>query len=924
MFNRENRRLLISLLVITFFFSTPLLSQTNKALTLTDMMEFKHLHHASISENGEWITYNTEPDRGDGEVVVRAVDSKQEFLISRGDNPVFSKNARWVVAVVKPPFAETNKAKDKSKLKNGLALLNTNTGEITEFDNVKSHALSEDSEWLAYQLYAEADTSKNEKNNKSKNEKLAGTQLILRELEAEAEIELPDVVSFAFDSTSQFFAYSVADTSGDRNGLFYRELKNDPQIEHTILQNEDEQYHQLTWCNQSGKLAFLSNVKAEKKEEVPCSMWLWDSESRDLKNILPPDKTPDGWSIPEKNNLSWTRDGDRLFFGLKPKSMFDLKDDEKEEDEKEEVDIFDIQDILEKKEVDVWHWDDPLIIPHQKKQWSRLKDRTYKSVYFVDSDKFVQLADEKIPDVNTNENPNVALGLSDVPYLKEKTWDGTFYDVFTVDLKTGDREKILTHMRSRPRLSPKGKIIVYYDQGQWFIYDLEKKQTIQLTKNLDVPFANEDHDYPYPARGYGIGGWIKNDDAVFIYDKYDIWLFPTSGGEPVNITEVGRKSNMTYRIIKTDRDKEYFKKNERLLLSSYHQLEKNDGFYECYPNKPGVKKLLEEEKKFRFLQKAELADKMIFTRESYTEFPDIWISDLNFNAKKKLTNVNPQIKDFAWGSAELVEWNSVDGIPLQGVLIKPGNYQKGKKYPVLVYFYRLFSQRLHDFNQVVVNHRPCFPYYASNGYAIFLPDVRFEIGRPGFSATKCIVPGVQKLIEMGIADPNAIALHGHSWSGYQTAFMITQTDLFSCAIAGAPVSNMTSAYSGIRWSSGLARQFQYEMTQSRIGGSLWEYPERYIENSPVFFADRIHTPLLIMFGDEDGAVPWYQGIELYLAMRRLKKDCVFLQYRGEPHHPKKYANKLDYTIRMKAYLDHYCKGVPAEKWIKTGIPYEGK
>jgi dipeptidyl aminopeptidase/acylaminoacyl peptidase len=280
--------------------------------------------------------------------------------------------------------------------------------------------------------------------------------------------------------------------------------------------------------------------------------------------------------------------------------------------------------------------------------------------------------------------------------------------------------------------------------------------------------------------------------------------------------------------------------------------------------------------------------------------------------------------EFAWGSAELVEWESVDGIPLQGVLIKPGNYEPGKRYPVIVYYYRFFSQRIYEFNQTVINHRPNFPFYASNGYAVFLPDIRFAVGLPGFSATKCLVPGVQKLVDMGIVDPDAIGLHGHSWSGYQTAFVITQTDIFKCAVAGAPVSNMTSAYSGIRWASGMARQFQYEQSQSRIGASLWERRDLYIDNSPVFFADRINTPLLIIHGDEDGAVPWYQSIELYLAMRRLGKDCIFLQYRGEPHHPQKFPNKLDWFKKMKEYFDFYLKGEPGPDWITKGVEYRGK
>jgi dipeptidyl aminopeptidase/acylaminoacyl peptidase len=512
-----------------------------------------------------------------------------------------------------------------------------------------------------------------------------------------------------------------------------------------------------------------------------------------------------------------------------------------------------------------------------------------------------------------------------VPYRKEATWYGRINDLFAVDLENGERVKIISRLEDRSSLSPGGRYVVFYKDKHWHIFDIKSRSSKNLTDKLDVPFYNEDHDYPSKVPGYGVGGWIEDDKAVLIYDKFDIWMFDTGTGEAENITSgYGRKNQMTFRIENLDPDQQFFKMQEPLLLSSYHNFKKNFGFYSCRMDKPGVAKILEENKKFNLLSKAKEADVLMYTRESFEEFPDVWVADLKFKSPRKISNANPQISDFAWGEPELVEWNSVDGIPLQGVLIKPGNYVPGKKYPVIVYFYRFFSQRMYEFNQMVVNHRPNFPFYTSNGYAVFLPDIRFEVGHPGFASTKCLVPGVQKLIDMGIADPDAIGLHGHSWSGYQTAFVITQTNIFACAIAGAPVSNMTSAYSGIRWGSGLARQFQYEKTQSRIGGSLWEYPELYIENSPVFFADRIKTPTLIMFGDEDGAVPWYQGIELYLALRRLEKDCIFLQYRGEPHHPQKYANKLDYSIKMKQYFDHYLKAMEAPDWIKKGVPYRGK
>jgi len=380
----------------------------------------------------------------------------------------------------------------------------------------------------------------------------------------------------------------------------------------------------------------------------------------------------------------------------------------------------------------------------------------------------------------------------------------------------------------------------------------------------------------------------------------------------------GRERQVRYRIEELDEDKLFYTQGEKVLLSAYYDQLKHHGFYHAEIGATFVDKRMEDKKRYRIIAKARDADILIFTREDFREFPDVWASDSGLNRPKRLTNENPQLADFALGEPQLVEWQSLDGTPLQGVLIKPGNSQEGKRYPVLVYFYRFFSQRMYHFNEMVVNHRPNFPLYTSNGYAVFLPDVRFDVGTPGASATKALVPGVQKLVDMGIADPNAIGLHGHSWSGYQAAFVITQTHIFKAAVAGAPVSNMTSAYSGIRLGTGLARQFQYEAGQSRIGASMWERRDLYIENSPVFFADRIQTPLLIQFGDIDEAVPWQQGIELYLAMRRLDKDVIFLQYFDEPHHLKKYPNKLDYTLKMMEYFDHYLKGKPAPAWMTEG------
>jgi len=914
-------------------------AEQKRPLTFQDVMKFKSIRNPVISEDGLWIACGAQPDRGDGEVKIYGVKDGKVFTVERGSNPVISKNSRWVAVEVKPKAVELEK-KSKKKPKQGMAILETLTGEVSHFKKVKQFSFSDNSMWFAYHHFKEEEKPKKEekkqseeksetesKTEKDKKKEKIGSILTLLNLGSGEEIQIPYVLSFTFDNSSKYLAYVLADPEGKDNGVYYVELSLEGWARKTIVKREKGCYTSLTWAEKESKLAFLSGEGDEKSDKSgAASLWVWDGRTAQTIQAVSSKEAPEGWWLPEKNQLQWSRDGKRVFFGFKPKDGFDTdNNEEQEKEEKEDIALFDIEKILKKREVDVWHWNDPFIIPHQKKMWPQLKEQTYLAVYHLASKRVVPLADEKMPLVYPPENPYFALGLSDVSYRREVTWDGKYGDVYLVNLKNGSRQKVVSRLSSRPSLSPNGRYVVYYEDKHWHLFDGKTKTRRNLTARIKVPFFNEDHDYPRKPPGYGVAGWVEKDKAVLIYDKYDIWEFSTKPGRALNITgKKGRQNHVAFRVIRLDPEERFFSENQQLLLFAYYNLEKHTGFFSCRVGLSGVEKLVEEKKRFRFLAKAKKADVLIYTRESYEEFPDIWVSDLKFSALKKVTDVNPQISKFGWGRAELVEWNSVDGIPLQGVLIKPGNYEPGRRYPVIVYFYRFFSQRLYEFNEIVVNHRPCFPFYSSNGYAIFLPDIRFEVGRPGFSATKCIVPGVQKLIDMGIADPQAVGLHGHSWSGYQTAFVVTQTDIFAAAIAGAPVSNMTSAYSGIRWGSGLARQFQYEKSQSRIGGSLWEYPERYIENSPVFFADRIHTPLLIMFGDEDGAVPWYQGIELYLALRRLGKDSIFLQYRGEPHHLKKYSNKLDYSLKMKQYFDHYLKGIPAAEWIKKGVPFRGK
>jgi hypothetical protein len=970
--NRENR---LNVAAVLFIFVLGLCGpvvadSSKKPLSLQDMMKFKEIHDPLISDNGKWVVYNTTPGRGNGEVTVYQVETGKSFLIERGAKPQITPNGAWIAAFVKPDFAEMEKAAasktKKKKLKNGLALLNSKTGKITAFKRVKAFGFSKDSKWMFYCLYPKEKEKKEKKEVKDKKEKKKEkpekkdpedkkpetSTLVLRRLADGKEIKVEKSVHVVFDPRSKFAAYSVFDGKTTGNcGLYIKNLGKDGAEAQKIHSEPLARYSNITWSKIKSRLAFIFHKKAPKSKHIEpleeakskkpedkvqkkgniysSALLIWDGAKAKLRDAVPKKRMPAGWVLPNENKLSWTKDGERLFFGFKPGDEYLLTHPRKKK-KQEKPGIYDVDALLEKRGVDVWHWQDPLINSNQKKRWYRFKKRVYTSVYLYKEDRYVRLADRELRDVQRPENPEYTIGFSDTPYLREVTWDGRYADVYYVNLWNGTRKKILTHQpmgyRSPVHLSYNGRFIAYYKDKHWRLYNIRTSATVNLTASIKTPFYNEDHDYPYTVPGYGIAGWTENDRSVLIYDKFDIWEFPTGKGETICLTgRMGRKNKLQFRVKKLDPEAKFFKESQAVLLTAYSDEEKYTGLYRGRIGKAGVNQLIQApDKTFKFVKKAKKANKILFTRENFQEFPDLWVTGPSFKKPKKISNANPQKKNFLWGTSGLIEWNSFDGRRLQGVVIKPENYDPKKRYPVLVYYYRFSSQRVHRWNQVVINHRPCFPYYAGNGYVVFLPDIRFEVGRPGLAAAKCLVPGVQKLVDLGIADAKAIGLHGHSWSGYQTAFVITQTDIFAAAVAGAPVSNMTSAYSGIRWGSGMARQFQYEKSQSRIGPSLYDAPHLYFENSPVFYAKRINTPLLIQFGDKDEAVPWYQGIELYLAMRRLDKNCIFLQYNGEPHHLKKYPNKLDYTIKMKQFLDHYLLGKPAPAWITKGIPYQKK
>ena len=426
-----------------------------------------------------------------------------------------------------------------------------------------------------------------------------------------------------------------------------------------------------------------------------------------------------------------------------------------------------------------------------------------------------------------------------------------------------------------------------------------------------------------------MAGWTKDSEWVLIYDKFDVWQLATDGSVARMLTRgAGRANQIQFRYEPLVRSRAAAALNpgidtdKPLLLRGESQTDYSSGFWSAsFDFDVEPVKLLWGAKNYRTVLRAAESDAIVFTASSFREMPDLHVTDTKFIKVEKVTALTSQVDSFDWGSAELLTFRNLDGTPLKALLEKPANFDPTKKYPMIVYIYEKRSSELNNFATPRPTNSINAAFYTNNGYVVLQPDIVYKTGAPGQSAMQCVLPAVDAAIRLGFIDEKNIGIQGHSWGGYQIAYMVTKTNRFKAASAGAPVANMTSAYDGIRYGSGMPRQFQYERTQSRIGGSLWEYPMRYLENSPVFAADHVETPLLMIHNDGDDAVPWTQGIEFFLALRRNGKEAYLYNYNGEPHNLRKRVNQKDYTIRLKQYFDFYLKGAPKPDWMERGIPY---
>ncbi len=925
----------ITCLLGLFFFT--LSAQTNGGKKTMDngiYAVWKKIDAQTLSNDGQWVAYNVRPNtEGDAVLSVWNATKGTVRTFDRGEKPTFTEDNEFLIFTIKQPLdslkaKRRKKVKDDDLPKDSLGIYTLKTGELTTIGNIKSFAIPQ--KWAGFVAYQYEITKPNDKDIKEKpkngadttvtkakakpkaESKENGTKVVLHNLATGQRDTFPYAMEYIFAKRGKRFL--VADTGLDSMVTAAVQAVDCEKGVKRIVFQQKGKYKQLALDELGIQAAFMADLDTTKDRVRPYQMFYWsDKTTAKAKEIAHSNNSfgsLTNYLVSDNAKPTFSEDGSKLYFGIAPQPI--LND----------------TTLLPEEivNVEVWHYQDARLHTQQKVRLEQDRKKNYAVVYYTTTNKMIPLSNPSLPDIDFEEQRNfdIAIGTTNEPYLVQTTWEGSSNnDVYLTDLKTGNPTLIAKQIRGNATLSPNGKYVFWYNEldSAWFAYSVLNKNIVQMTDNKTVKFYDIDNDVPDFPNAYGGAGWLRDDRYALVYDQFDIWrIDPTGKEKPMRLTK-GRESETVYRYIKLDNEERFIDPNATLMLQTKNDKTKAEGYAQLDLKTGTIKQILVEDYAFSNRpMKAKKAEYYVFTKQNFKTFPDL-LYTTDFKTTQRISDVNPQQNEYAWGSVELVEWTALDGQKLRGMLVKPEGFDPKKKYPMIVNFYERSSDGLHSYRTIEPGRSQInYAFYANRGYLIFNPDIPYRTGYPGESCLNSVISGVTYLMNQGFVDEKRIGVQGHSWGGYQAAYLITKTDIFRCAEAGAPVVNMISAYSGIRWESGLMRQFQYEHTQSRIGGSPWQYPMRYLENSPIFSMDKVNTPVLILQNDKDGAVPWYQGIEFYGALRRLNKPAWMLNYNDEPHWPVKLQNRIDFQIRMQQFFDYYLKDAPKPRWMERGVP----
>jgi acetyl esterase/lipase len=909
-----------------------------KALTIAEADTWRSFRGVALSPDGKWFAHRVGSAMSDSDLILRNNSDGKETKFSGGGGfgqMYFSLDGKWF-GFTHTPFTKAGSgpptpAQPKSK----VVLVNLTNGEKTEIEGISSFRFNgEAATHIALRKPADFPPNPNA---------ASGSDLVLRELSSGIDLVLGNVSEFEFDKKGEWLV-TVIDAAGQiGNGVHLRDMKTGAVYP---IEIGKATYGGLSFDDETNAFTVTKATEDTGYEGKWVSiLGFTDLGPKTVKSLYDPkdDKDfPKEMAITTKRGVSWTDALDGFTFSIadRKKKGGETAPPPKEVGKKEESKTEPIKgkkamagpslDSGGKPDLVVWHWKDERLQPMQEKQAEMDRNVVHQAVYWTKEKKFVRLSDDGLKQVTLTPKQKYAIGRDTKPYEYMSYLNGKLYtDVYILDPKTGTKKKAVEKLASlfggggaNISVSPDGTRFLFYQDGHYHVYDMTAVKSANITVKLPSAFVDteDDHNIDKPAHPHF--GWSRDSKFILLSDGWDIWRVSIDGSGGTNLTENGKKDNIRYRgIFQYEPElKPGIDLTRPVYTSLYGEWTKKEGLGRIDPSKTGVNVLLWGDCSYGNPTKARKAEVFAFTRQTAIDYPNYYIADASFKDPKKVTDANPQQKDYLWTSGtKLIEYKGVGGKKLQGTLILPANYEPGKKYPTIVYIYEKLSQNAHRYQAPTT--WAIGSIYTSNGYAVLMPDIAYRLNDPGMSAVECILPALDAAIATGIVDGDKMALHGHSWGGYQTAFLVTQTNRFKCAIAGAALTDLVSMYSSVYWNAGMANQPIFESSQGRFTGGYWDLQDAYIRNSPVYFAKNVQTPLLLLHNDKDGAVDFTQGVEYYNTLRRLQKPVVMLQYKGENHGLIKPENRKDYAVRMKEFFDHYLMGKPVPDWWKEGIPH---
>ncbi|MCH7991603.1 MAG: prolyl oligopeptidase family serine peptidase [Gemmatimonadetes bacterium] len=810
-------------------------------------------------------------------------------------------------------------------MRNELGLLNLRTGEQTTREAFEGFSFSDDGRYLALRRY------------KPKDKDSDGVDVVVHELATGSDMSFGNISEMAWQDEGSLIALVTDADDRVGNGVTLY----DPSSGRIRSLDADQAiYRELAWREDAADLVVYKTFEDEAFEDTAHVALAWrdlDDDSPRSFSLDPQTDTyfPGSMRIVEFRAPSWSEDGSTLFVGIQDRRPApddpcassgedDVKEDDADEGEADDGDAEGCDEDDDPPGVEIWHSLDVDPVPGQRVRERQLRQVNFLSAWNMDRGTFVQLGDDLTELTAMVEGGRHVIGRDETPYDEDAMFRQQYADLYAIDVRTSEKTLIEDRVTIQYGGSPGGRYVLWFEGEDYFAYDLLSGEKHNITERVATTFVNLDVT---PTReqmpSFGVAGWLDDDEAVLLNDRWDVWEVQLDGSGGRALTQ-GAPDQVRYRTTEIDPDADAFDPDEPIYYTTYSEWTKKAGYARAEPG-DDPEMLVWEDKSFggRFgrLQKAEEADVFVFRKEAFDDSPDYFVAGPDLSNARQVTSTNPFQADFAWGRTELIDYENEWGRRLQGVLTYPANYDPGQEYPMIVYHYELLSQGMHQYQVPDATQYYNQQIWSHNGYFVFRPDIVYRERRPGQSNVETIRPAVAAAVASAPIDADKIGLIGHSWGGYQTTFFVTQDDLFASAVAGAPLTNLMSMYLSFYWNSGGTDARIFEISQGRMQVPWWEDWDSYEANSPIHNIQNMNTPLLMMFGTNDGAVEYNQGVEFYNAARRLGKQMVMLSYDGENHGLAKEPNQRDYQNRIMQWFGHYLKGEPAPDWISTGVPY---